>query len=165
MTQLSRTALKALFQTNDVPTQTDFENFIDSIPNFVDNDPSEYLKLSVDFTAVQIASTIKDITIVAALPRTSLITLQGLVLNSYFTGGAIATCTIITYIDGYASTAVASVFSGTSLNLFSNIVSSRQCGVANPALFKIRFTSTGANLDALTAGNLDFYYKLSKITF
>lgn len=36
----SRTTLKSYFETNDTPTQSNYEDLIDSIPNFVDDSPT-----------------------------------------------------------------------------------------------------------------------------
>lgn len=40
MSQLSRTALKAFFETGDMPTEAQFGDLIDSSPNIVDDGPS-----------------------------------------------------------------------------------------------------------------------------
>lgn len=37
MSQVNRTALKGYFETGDVPTQAQFINLMDSVPNFVDD--------------------------------------------------------------------------------------------------------------------------------
>lgn len=38
MTEKTRAELKAYFETNDMPTQAQFSELIDSVPNFIDNE-------------------------------------------------------------------------------------------------------------------------------
>lgn len=54
MAQLDRAALKAFFESNDIPTQAEFGDFIDSVPNFVSDSISETKQVSVPISSAQI---------------------------------------------------------------------------------------------------------------
>jgi len=47
MAQRSRTALKGFFETGDIPTQSNFEELIDSSPNFTDDDANKWTKYNI----------------------------------------------------------------------------------------------------------------------
>lgn len=53
MSELNRTTLKTFFETGDTPSEAECANLIDSIPNFIDDSPSDSVSGStVDFTII-----------------------------------------------------------------------------------------------------------------
>lgn len=67
MTQRSRSALKAFFETGDKPTEAQFADLIDSCPNFVDDGIPDFVKFyewlaqATTGTGVEVLSSVYDV--------------------------------------------------------------------------------------------------------
>ena len=168
MTLRSRSTLKGYFNTGDKPTETQFSDFIESIPNYADYDPGTWMKKTILYSDVSAASTTKTLQIIASIPAKCIVKDLGCNIKTYFTGGAISNVNIRPQTNSSTMFGNLSVFASTSKNCFSQMNSYAVAYVngnfSSVWTFNLLFISVSANLDQLTAGELDFYYRLQQLT-
>lgn len=168
MTQRSRAALKAFFQTGLKPTQSNFGDLIESVPNFGDLDPSGWLKLNIKYSDISAAGTSFTLTVNASVPAKCIFLFPSFNCKTYFSGGTISQLTIIPYTNSSQSCSSISLMTGINRNCITFFnpytIGYTQADFTNPWAFKLVFTSTGGNLNTLSAGELDFYYLLQQLT-
>jgi len=94
MTQKSRLILKSFFETGDKPTEPEFVDLIDSVPNFADDFLTEYVKIEVSSAEILAINTSPK-QLVAAPGAGKVLILQHIVVYYHFSVAAYATNTNI----------------------------------------------------------------------
>jgi hypothetical protein len=167
MTQRTRATLKTYFETGDKPTQTQFEDFIDSIPNFANGDSSLWTKKTVLYT---------DLTGLGG----SSAYLAGETLVAKQICHEIIVHTKTAFTGGTISAAACSAYQGSGTHPVSNALNIFAAGgdastlraymggayagdFVNSWDLKWYFSVTGDTLNHLTAGEIDIYYRTVKI--
>jgi len=168
MTTKTRSALKAFFLTGLKPSASNFADFIDSDPNFGDVDPGIWTKFTIKYTDILYAGTSYQLPWLSSVPAKTIIDKCFIVIKTYFTGGTISNVQMAPYTDGTTYSGFLTIFSVSLLNSaipfysFSNTYKNGRFDTTCNFIFQ--FISSSANLNALTAGELDFYYKLQQLT-
>lgn len=128
---------------------------------------SASIKKTITYTDVSAAATTKTIAVYANLPAKYYVSEGYLYLKTNFTGGAVSACTLTLQLNASTMASALSVFSGagdSGVRRFAFATNANQTDMVNAWTLNALFTSTGANLNALTAGELELHYKISYIT-
>lgn len=127
-------------------------------------DFSSFTKVTINYGDLNVAATTKQIEVIAAMPAKGLIIEGFQHLRNNFTGGAISALTMAQQNGSNTFASALSVFSGAGdqkVQRFSFATNNYQSDMVNTWAYNILFSSTGANLNALTSGAIDIYYKIS----
>lgn len=167
MSLLTRTQLKALFQTGLKPTQQNFSDFIDSVPNIAEKSPAGWSSQTFSYTDIQAAGLTKDFTFITLNQKQFIKTLIYHITTTF----AAPSMTALNFRlwDGAFANAITPAQSiiplgGTMQSFYPTTWSGQMMDIATTYIEKIRFTIVGAaNLNALTAGSLTIYYELETL--
>jgi hypothetical protein len=166
MTQRSRTTLKTYFNTGDKPTEAQFSDFIDSGFNYEDKDYSEWRKVNIQYTDLLTAGLTIDIPIDTHDAKEYFVEIWYHLITKP-TGGAISGISIQLYED----TLTYALSGPKTLNTVGNSWHTHRlpmesyfvCNMDASWDSILHFIATGANLDQLTAGELDVYYRVALV--
>jgi hypothetical protein len=167
MTQLSRTALKAFFQTGLKPTQSNFADLIDSVPNFVNLDPGTWLSKHILYSDISYAGTSYNLAFLSHAAK-QFIDYWIVYSVTAFRGGTISACTMQPFssVGGYPLAGVRDLYvaGGNFVSLRLGQFPYYACDMVNPWNSILTFTATGGNLNTLSQGEAYIYYKLTALT-
>lgn len=127
---------------------------------------SSWQTKTVVFGDLNVAATTKTIAVYANLPAGWYVSEGYLHLKTNFTGGSISAITMAQQNGSNTFGSALSIFTGAGdagVRRFSFATNANQSDMVSAWTFNLLFTSTGANLNALGAGEVVIYYKLSKI--
>lgn len=166
----TRSTLKAYFNTGDKPTEAQFSDLIDSIPNILDDGPLAFTKLTFDYTDFQPGVNFDSYIDAFDVPQGYQLDKVVIVSKTQFNGAGISAANLRGYdsSDTYLLTNwLINLYTAPS-NTFgcispgysgSNVISS----IAASSKIRMRLTSAGAFISALAGGEFDLYYRLFRI--
>jgi len=173
MSQKNRTELKAYFEVGDTPTESQFIDLIDSMVNALEESYLFWYKSTIEYTDFQPES--GDFKFILAFPIPAGYQLSRVIIHptEEFIGGPIASAIVALYDETNSTSYVntdTDVFSAptdksgkvspgytTTSNFLIDLVAGGDIHI------KLGVTGTLAEIDDLTQGALDIYYKLDKI--
>lgn len=173
MAELGRAALKAFFEAGDTPTESQFSDLIDSLVNIVDDDFCEWNKVTINFDDFQ--PEVGKTKFIDAFNVPAGYQVHRLIIHPTiaFTGAPITNATVELYEEtdtaAYHSTTVVVFTAPTDKSgkvspgyiTASNYLIDFTTG--NNVRIKLVIIGALAEINDLTQGSLDIYYKLDKL--
>lgn len=173
MSQLGRSALKAFFEAGDTPTESQFVDLIDSLVSIIDDNFCHWNKVTINFDDFQPDATKVKFIDAFNIPAGSQLHRVIIHPTIAFIGAPITDSFIELYEETDNNT-----YENTDVNVFNAITD--KSGKVSPGYtatdhFLINFTAGNkirirlevvgalAEINDLTQGTIDIYYKLDKI--
>ena len=174
MSQLGRIALKAFFEAGDTPTESQFVDLIDSMLNIIDDNNCFWQKITINFDDFQPDATKIKFIDLFNVPAGSQVHRFIIHPTINYIGGPITD----SFIEIYEATCN-HPYVNSDVNVFNAITG--KSGKVSPgyittdsflihftvgSTLKIRLEVIGAlaEINDLTQGSIDIYYKLDKLT-
>jgi len=167
MAEKTRSELKAFFETNDQPTQSEFSDFIDSILNFQDDGFGKWIKYTLDYTDFQPNATSTGYAVVLTAPALSNIVGFQMKHSASFTGGSISASDIALWLGSGTSQLSVNldVFSAPAENNGVQNIAQHEIvlDIASTDGITLGLTLTDDIIDNLTAGSIDVWLKIDTL--
>lgn len=170
MAEKTRNELKAFFETGDLPTEQEFADFIDSVPNIETDGLGAWQSVSVLYSDFQPNASSVGLFDVFSVPAGYQVSGLFGVLVSAFSGAPIAELILSMIIKGTlgffnGAKIPNAVTLGTDKGFFTQgssegaVINVSSGGIAQ---VKIQ-TIFGGTVDSLSSGEITLYYKLDKL--
>ncbi len=167
MAILDRAALKLFFETGDKPTQAQFADFIDSVPNFDDDGIGVWTKFTFDFTDFQPNAGTAGLVTIISLPALSILDNVQIKHSTPWAGGPIINSVMVLADPGglFQYSTILDVFSfpAPTFGVSGRTVVNAIFDASGAFNLSLGLTVFGGVIDDLSQGDVNVWLKIDQL--